>query len=116
MHHSDAGSASTPRSATPNGSPRPAREPSIGSVGDSYDNAMAESMIGLFKTELIRRRGPWRGLDDRRDRHPGMGRLVQQPAPLRGHRQHPTRPKPKPTTTAQHEPSETLQMAEPSLH
>ena len=38
--------------------------PSIGSVGDSYDNAMAESIIGLFKTEVIRRRGPWRNLDD----------------------------------------------------
>ena len=36
---------------------------SVGSVGDSYDNAAAESLIGLFKTELIRRRGPWRGLD-----------------------------------------------------
>ena len=36
---------------------------SVGSVGDSYDNAAAESMIGLFKTELIRRNGPWRGLD-----------------------------------------------------
>jgi putative transposase len=32
--------------------------------GDSYDNALAESTIGLYKTELIRRRGPWRGLDD----------------------------------------------------
>jgi transposase InsO family protein len=38
-------------------------EPSVGSVGDSYDNALAESVIGLFKTELIRRRGPWRGLE-----------------------------------------------------
>ena len=37
---------------------------SVGSVGDSYDNALAESVIGLYKTELIRRRGPWRGLDD----------------------------------------------------
>jgi transposase InsO family protein len=35
-------------------------EPSVGSVGDSYDNALAESVIGLFKTEVIRRRGPWR--------------------------------------------------------
>jgi transposase InsO family protein len=34
--------------------------PSVGSVGDSYDNALAESAIGLYKTELIRRRGPWR--------------------------------------------------------
>jgi transposase InsO family protein len=39
-------------------------EPSVGSVGDSYDNAPAESVIGLFKTEVIRRRGPWRGLED----------------------------------------------------
>ena len=37
---------------------------SVGSRGDSYDNAMAESVIGLYKTELIRRKGPWRGLDD----------------------------------------------------
>ena len=37
-------------------------EPSVGSVGDSYDNALAESVIGLFKTEVIRRRGPWRSL------------------------------------------------------
>ena len=37
---------------------------SVGSRGDSYDNAAAESVIGLFKTELIRKRGPWRGLDD----------------------------------------------------
>jgi putative transposase len=35
-------------------------EPSVGSVGDSYDNAVAETVIGLFKTEVIRRRGPWR--------------------------------------------------------
>ena len=33
---------------------------SIGSIGDSYDNALAESVNGLYKTELIRRRGPWR--------------------------------------------------------
>jgi len=39
-------------------------EPSVGSRGDSYDNALAESVIGLFKTELIRRRGPWRSLED----------------------------------------------------
>ena len=35
-------------------------EPSVGSVGDSYDNALAETVIGLFKTEVIDRRGPWR--------------------------------------------------------
>ncbi len=38
-------------------------EPSVGSVGDSYDNALAETMIGLFKTEVIHRRGPWRNLE-----------------------------------------------------
>ncbi len=37
---------------------------SVGSKGDSYDNAMAETLIGLYKTELIRRRGPWKGIDD----------------------------------------------------
>ena len=37
---------------------------SVGSRGDSYDNALAESVIGLYKTELVRNRGPWRGLDD----------------------------------------------------
>jgi transposase InsO family protein len=39
-------------------------EPSVGSTGDSYDNAMAESVIGLFKTEVIRRLGPWKGIED----------------------------------------------------
>ena len=39
-------------------------EPSVGSRGDSYDNALAETIIGLYKTELIRRRGPWKNLDD----------------------------------------------------
>ena len=38
-------------------------EPSVGSVGDSYDNALAESINGLSKTEVIRRRGPWRSLE-----------------------------------------------------
>jgi len=38
-------------------------EPSVGSVGDSFDNALAETVIGLFKTEVIRRLGPWRSLE-----------------------------------------------------
>ena len=38
-------------------------EPSVGSRGDSYDNALAESVSGLFKTEVIRRKGPWRRLE-----------------------------------------------------
>ena len=37
---------------------------SVGSKGDSYDNALAESFNGLYKWELIHRQGPWRGLDD----------------------------------------------------
>jgi putative transposase len=37
---------------------------SVGSTGDSFDNAAAESLNGLYKTELIRRCGPWRSLDD----------------------------------------------------
>ena len=37
--------------------------PSVGSRGDSYDNALAESVIGLFKTEVIRRKGPWRHVE-----------------------------------------------------
>jgi putative transposase len=37
---------------------------SVGSRGDSYDNALAETVNGLYKTELVRHRGPWRGLDD----------------------------------------------------
>jgi putative transposase len=35
-------------------------EPSVGSVGDAYDNAMAESVIGLYKTEVINIQGPWK--------------------------------------------------------
>ena len=38
-------------------------EPSVGSVGDSYDNALAETIIGLFKTEVINRLGPWKSKD-----------------------------------------------------
>jgi transposase InsO family protein len=38
-------------------------ERSVGSIGDSYDNALAETVIGLYKTEVIRRRGPWRNID-----------------------------------------------------
>jgi transposase InsO family protein len=37
---------------------------SVGSVGNSYDNALAETIFGLYKTEVIRRLGPWRSLED----------------------------------------------------
>jgi putative transposase len=39
-------------------------DPSVGTVGDSYDNALAETIIGLFKTEVIERGRPWKQLDD----------------------------------------------------
>jgi putative transposase len=38
-------------------------EPSVGSVGDSYDNALAETINGLYKAEVIHRRGPWRTME-----------------------------------------------------
>ena len=38
-------------------------ELSFGSVGDSYSNSMAEKFIGLYKTEVINQKGPWRGMD-----------------------------------------------------
>lgn len=50
-------------SAQPNGWLRPASSPSVGSVGDSYDNALAETINGLYKAEVIHRRGPWRSFD-----------------------------------------------------
>jgi transposase InsO family protein len=39
--------------------------PSVGSVGDADDNALAETIIGVFKTEVIHRDGPWRGFEGR---------------------------------------------------
>lgn len=64
MHHSDRGSQYmsiryTERLAE-------ARiEPSVGSVGDSYENALAETINGLYKAEVLHRRGPWRSFSDR---------------------------------------------------
>jgi putative transposase len=58
---------------------------SVGSKGDSFDNAMAESFNGLYKWRLIYRQGPWRGLRRRRVRRHDLRRLVQQSAPRRRH-------------------------------
>ena len=63
IHHTDAGSqytsiAFTERLAAAGVSG------SVGTVGDAYDNALAESVIGLFKTELIKPRGPWRTAEE----------------------------------------------------
>ena len=68
-------------SATPSGWPTAGIEPSVGSRGDSYDNALAETVIGLFKTEVIRRRRPVAGRRRGRVCHARVGRVVQQPAP-----------------------------------
>ena len=62
VHHSDRGSQTlsirhTERLA------ESGIESSVRSVGDSYDNALAETIIGLYKTEVIRPRGPWQHID-----------------------------------------------------
>jgi putative transposase len=63
IHHTDAGSQYVSLALTERLAALGMRA-SIGTVGDAYDNALAESTIGLFKTELIRRRGPWKTLED----------------------------------------------------
>jgi len=80
--HSDAGSQYTSFAFTQRLIDAGA-DPSIGSVGDAYDNALAESTIGLYKTELIRQRGPWKTIDQVELSTPRMGRLVQQPTTTR---------------------------------
>lgn len=61
--HSDAGSQYTSLAYTDRLDEIDAA-PSIGTIGDSFDNAMAESVIGLYKTECVRHDGPFRGVDD----------------------------------------------------
>jgi transposase InsO family protein len=63
VHHSDRGSQYlsiryTERLSEAN------IDASVGSVGDSYDNALAETINGLYKTEVIRHRGPWRNITE----------------------------------------------------
>jgi transposase InsO family protein len=62
VHHSDHGSQYLSMRYTDRLADAGAA-PSVGSRGDAYDNALAESVIGLFKTEVIRRLGPWRNLE-----------------------------------------------------
>jgi putative transposase len=62
VHHSDRGSQYLSIRYTERLAEAGA-QPSVGSVGDSYDNALAETIIGLYKTEVIHRRGPWRHLE-----------------------------------------------------
>jgi putative transposase len=58
IHHHDAGSQYTSIAFTERLA-EAGIDPSVGSVGDAYDSALAESVIGLYKTELIRPGGPW---------------------------------------------------------
>ena len=53
---------------------------SVGSKGDSYDNALAEALNSLYKAELIRNRGPWEDIDAARGRHRRVGALVRAPS------------------------------------
>src|SRR5688572_2586899 len=62
IHHSDRGTQYVSMRYTTRLA-EAAIAPSVGSRGDSYDNALAESIIGLFKTEVIQRKGPWRTLE-----------------------------------------------------
>jgi putative transposase len=62
VHHTDAGAQYTSIAFTERLAQAGAA-PSVGSVGDAYDNALAESVIGLFKTELIKPHGPWRTVE-----------------------------------------------------
>ena len=62
IHHTDAGSQYTSIALTERLAQAGAA-PSVGSVGDAYDNALAESIIGLFKTELIKPQGAWRTVE-----------------------------------------------------
>jgi hypothetical protein len=75
--------------------------PSVGSVGDSYDNALAETINGLFKAEVIHRRGPWRSFEaveyatlewpygDASIAYRLIGRLVQQSPSAGANREYP---------------------------
>ena len=62
VHHTDAGSQYTSFAFTSR-LIEAGVDASVGSVGDAYDNALAESQIGAYKTELIRPQSPWRDLE-----------------------------------------------------
>lgn len=62
VHHSDRGSQYVSNRYTERLA-EAGIEPSVGSVGDSYDNALAETINGLYKAEVIHRRGPWRSFE-----------------------------------------------------
>ncbi len=63
VHHSDRGDAQYVSIKHTDRLADAGIEPSVGSVGDFYDNALAETINGLYKAEVIHRRGPWRNFD-----------------------------------------------------
>ena len=81
VHHNDAGSQYTSIAFTTRLS-EAGIDPSVGSVGDAYDNALAESTIGIYQTELVRLHRPRARSRPRRSRHP---RLVHWYNTERGH-------------------------------
>ena len=101
VHHTDAGAQGTSIAFTER-LLEAGVDAAVGPVGDAYDNALAESQIGLYKTELINPDGPVARPRARRDRNPGLGVLVQQPAPARVGRQ--SNPGPG-RTTSLHSPN-----------
>ncbi|WP_237689895.1 IS3 family transposase [Cellulomonas fulva] len=114
IHHNDAGAQYVSLALTERLAALGMRA-SIGSVADAYDNSMAESTIGLFKNELIRRKGPWRTLDDveiatleyvdwfnNRRLHTELGDVPPSEHEANHYRQNPA--------------STTLETREPSLH
>ena len=70
--------------ATPSVWPTNRPSTSVGSKGDSFDNALAETVNGLYKTELIHRRGPWKTMEQLELATGGLGQLVERASPTRG--------------------------------
>ena len=64
-------------------------DPSVDSIGGPYDNALAETLNGLYKADVIHRLGPWKNSGRCRMENLQMGRLAQQPSPACTPRIHP---------------------------
>ena len=114
VHHSDAGSQYTSIRYTSRLTDVGAIA-SIGTIGDSFDNAMAESVIGLYKTECVRHEGPWRGADDlelatlnwvwwynHTRIHGEIGNVTPIEYEAEYYRHHTSRPQPQPAEPALH--------------
>ncbi len=74
-------------------------EPSVGSIGDGYDNALAETINGLYKAEVIHRRGPWRSMETVEFATLEWVDWFNNPAPARAESDTSRQPKQKTATT-----------------